>query len=328
MKLVKRLKVFLRIDMVKNKKINLALLAGGWYGEREVSIKSGETVYRALDKGKYDVTLYDPRDSIEALINTGNSIDLAFILLHGRLGEDGSIQGLLEILGIPFVGSGVLTSAIAFNKKIAKEIFKCDGLNVINDQIVSKDKGFSVDQIMEHVGPVTVVKPVAEGSSLGISICRDRDELLRGIDLAFQHDQEVMVENYIKGREVTCCVIGGTELETLPIVEIVPDQGHIFFDYEAKYVAGVTREICPAEVPESLKLKVEDTAKKAHDSLGCKTWSRTDMIISGDDVYVLEVNTIPGMTENSLVPLSARAAGMSLSQLLDRLIDLSLPAEK
>ncbi len=314
--------------MARDKKTNLALLAGGWYGEREISIKSGETVYRALDKEKYDVTLHDPSDGIESLIEDANSIDLAFILLHGRLGEDGSIQGLLEILGIPFVGSGVLASAMAFNKRIAKGIFKRAGLNVVKDQIVYKDKEFSVDQIMGVVGPVTVVKPVAEGSSLGISICQGRDELLRGIDLAFRHDQEVMVESHIQGREVTCCVIGVTELETLPIVEIVPGQGHVFFDYEAKYTAGVTKEICPAEVPEGLRLKIEDTAKRAHISLGCKVWSRTDMIITGDNVYVLEVNTVPGMTENSLVPLSAKAAGMSFSQLLDRLIDLSLTAEK
>jgi D-alanine-D-alanine ligase len=145
--------------------------------------------------------------------------------------------------------------------------------------------------------------------------------------MAFLYNQEVMVESHIQGREVTCCVIGEKELETLPIVEIVPEQGHEFFDYKAKYTAGVTKEICPARLPTALKVKVEDCAKKAHKALKCRTWSRIDMIIKGEDVYVLEINTIPGMTENSLVPLAAKAAGISISQLLDRLIELSFPQQ-
>ena len=318
-------KIFLKMNPYNTKKIEIALLAGGWSGERDISIKSGESVYRALDKNKYNVTRYDPRDDLELLIKARKSIDLAFILLHGKFGEDGSIQGLLDLLSIPFVGSGVLTSAMAFNKKVAKDIFKNAGLNVIKDEMLYKGKEFSIAQIMDRIGPSTVVKPVAEGSSLGVSICHNREELIEGIDLAFLHDQEVMVESYIQGREVSCCVIGGKELETLPIVEILPEQGHEFFDYEAKYTAGVTKEICPARLPTALKVKVEDCAKKAHNALKCRTWSRIDMIIKGEEVYVLEINTIPGMTENSLVPLSARAAGISISQLLDRLIELSLP---
>ena len=311
------------MNQYKNKKIEIALLAGGWSGERDISIKSGDAVYRALDKNRYNVTRYDPHDDLESLIKARKGIDLAFILLHGKFGEDGRIQGLLDLLGIPFVGSGVLTSAMAFNKKVAKDIFKNAGLNVIKDEMISKDKEFSVDQIMDRIGPSTVVKPVAEGSSLGVSICHNRDDLIEGIKMAFLYNQEVMVESHIQGREVTCCVIGEKELETLPIVEIVPEQGHEFFDYKAKYTAGVTKEICPARLPTALKVKVEDCAKKAHKALKCRTWSRIDMIIKGEDVYVLEINTIPGMTENSLVPLAARAAGISISQLLDRLIELS-----
>ncbi len=315
------------MNQYKNKKIEIALLAGGWSGERDISIKSGDAVYRALDKNRYNVTRYDPRDDLESLIKARKGIDLAFILLHGKFGEDGRIQGLLDLLGIPFVGSGVLTSAMAFNKKVAKDIFKNAGLNVIKDEMISKDKEFSVDQIMDRIGPSTVVKPVAEGSSLGVSICHNRDDLIEGIKMAFLYNQEVMVESHIQGREVTCCVIGEKELETLPIVEIVPEQGHEFFDYKAKYTAGVTKEICPARLPTALKVKVEDCAKKAHKALKCRTWSRIDMIIKGEDVYVLEINTIPGMTENSLVPLAAKAAGISISQLLDRLIELSFPQQ-
>jgi D-alanine-D-alanine ligase len=315
------------MNQYKNKKIEIALLAGGWSGERDISIKSGDAVYRALDKNRYNVTRYDPHDDLESLIKARKGIDLAFILLHGKFGEDGRIQGLLDLLGIPFVGSGVLTSAMAFNKKIAKDIFKNAGLNVVKDEMICKDKEFSVDQIMDRIGPSTVVKPVAEGSSLGVSICHNRDDLIEGIKMAFLYNQEVMVESHIQGREVTCCVIGEKELETLPIVEIVPEQGHEFFDYKAKYTAGVTKEICPARLPTVLKVKVEDCAKKAHKALKCRTWSRIDMIIKGEDVYVLEINTIPGMTENSLVPLAAKAAGISISQLLDRLIELSFPQQ-
>ena len=306
------------------KKIEIALLAGGWSRERDVSIRSGEAVFRALDGNKYKVTKYDPRDDLGSLIKAKDNIDLAFILLHGKYGEDGSLQGLLDILNIPFVGSGVLSSAMAFNKRIAKERFKYFGLNVIKDKILYRGKDFFVDQIIEEVGPSMVVKPVNEGSSIGVSICHNRDQLLMGIDQAFQHDQEIMIENYIGGRELSCCVIGANDLETLPVVEIIPGNGHLFFDYEAKYTAGVTKEICPADLHVDLKEKVEDCAKQAHEALMCSVWSRTDMIVEGERVYVLETNTIPGMTENSLVPLSARAAGISFSQLLDRLIALSL----
>jgi D-alanine-D-alanine ligase len=311
----------------KNKKIEIALLAGGWSGEREISIMSGDAVYKALDKDRYNVTRYDPRDDLETLIRARKDIELAFILLHGKFGEDGTIQGLLDLLGIPFVGSGVLPSALAFNKKMAKDIFKNAGLKVIKDEMLYKGKEFSVDHIMDNIGSSTVVKPVAEGSSLGVSVCHTREELIKGIEKAFMHSQEVMVESYIQGREVTCGVIGCKELETLPIVEIMPEQGHKFFDYEAKYTPGATREICPANIPISLKQRIEDYAKKAHNALNCRTWSRIDMIIKGENVYILEINTIPGMTDNSLVPLAARAAGIPLSQLLDRLIKLSLPQE-
>ncbi len=308
-------------------KIEIAILAGGWSGEREISIKSGEAVYRSLDRKRYNVTWYDPLKDLESLLKARQGIDLAFVLLHGKFGEDGRIQGFLDLLNIPFVGSGLLSSAMASNKRVAKGQYKNAGLDVIKDVIIHRGNEFSQEGILESVGPSVVVKPVSEGSSLGVSICHDGDELMEGIKLAFQYDQEVMIERYIKGREVTCCVIGGKELETLPIVEIVPDKGHHFFDYTAKYTPGVTNEICPADLPFSLAERVKVYAKKSHQALGCRVWSRTDMIIHGEIIYVLETNTIPGMTENSLVPLAAKAAGMTFSQLLDRLIELSLDKE-
>ena len=305
-------------------RLRIALLSGGWSGEREISLKSGEAVYRALDKQKYDVTQYDPRDDLNDLIRDKENIDIAFILLHGKFGEDGCMQGFLDLLDISFVGSGVLASALALNKKVAKQLYRSNGLNVVDDVIVNKGGEYAVDQIMETLGPSTVVKPVAEGSSLGMSICHSKEELSKGLESAFQYDEEVLVERYIKGRELTCAVLGNKNLEALPLVEIVPNPEYAFFDYEAKYRPGATKEICPAPLPEEQTRKVQSCAKKAHTALGCRVWSRTDMIVQGEDVYVLETNTIPGITETSLVPLAARTAGLSLSELLDRLIELSL----
>ena len=305
-------------------RLRIALLSGGWSGEREISLKSGEAVYLALDKQKYDVTRYDPRDDLGDLIRDRESIDIAFILLHGKFGEDGCIQGFLDLMGIPFVGSGVLPSALALNKKVAKQLYRSSGLNVVDDVIVNRGGEYPIDQIMETLGTWTVVKPVAEGSSLGMSICHTEEELSRGLQSAFQYDEEVLVERYIKGREVTCAVLGNKSLEALPLIEIVPNPEYAFFDYEAKYKPGATKEICPAPLSEEQTGKAQSCAKRAHEALGCRVWSRTDMIVQADEVYVLETNTIPGMTETSLVPLAAKTAGLSLSELLDRLIELSL----
>jgi D-alanine-D-alanine ligase len=234
------------------------------------------------------------------------------------------MQGFLDLMDIPFVGSGVLPSALALNKNVAKQLYRSNGLNVVDDVIVHKGRDYPVDQIMETVGPSIVVKPVAEGSSLGMSICHTKEELSKGLQSAFQYDQEVLVESYIKGREVTCAVLGNKSLEALPLIEIVPNPEYAFFDYEAKYKPGATKEICPAPLSEKQTRKAQSCAKRAHMALGCRAWSRTDMIVQGEDIYVLETNTIPGMTETSLVPLAAKTAGLSLSELLDRLIQLSL----
>jgi len=305
-------------------KLSIALLAGGWSAEREVSLKSGEAVYRALDARQYAVTRYDPRDDLVRLIQDQDTIDLALVLLHGKFGEDGRIQGFLDLLGIPFVGSGVLPSALALNKKIAKGIYRRSGLQVAEDVIITRQEGVHLSDIIDKLGESLVVKPVAEGSSLGMSLCHTQDALAQGIELAFQYDQEVMVEQYIQGQEVTGCVLGNRSLEALPLVEIRPQKDHSFFDYEAKYTPGATDEICPAPISKTMTEAAQSCAKRAHRALMCEVWSRTDMILQGEKIFVLETNTIPGMTETSLVPLAARAAGMSLSALLDRLIKLSL----
>ena len=308
---------------MKNK-IRVAVLAGGWSGEREVSLKSGNAVYNALNRERYDVTTYDPRDDLGLLIKKRAEIDVAFILLHGKFGEDGRVQGMLDILDIPFVGSGVLASAMAMNKKIAKDVFRGVGLRVADEVILKQGESFSVDRLMDRLGTSVVIKPVSEGSSLGISIANGREEILEGTEKAFQYDREVMAEEYLDGREITCCVLGNRVLETLPVVEIVPDGSHAFFDYEAKYKPGVTNEICPAPIAPALAEEASSCAKKAHRVLKCSVWSRSDMIIRDEALYLLETNTIPGMTETSLFPLAARAAGMTLSDLLDKLIICSL----
>jgi D-alanine-D-alanine ligase len=308
-------------------KKRIALIAGGWSGEREISIKSGKSVLKAFDRKKYHVEWYDPRDDLEKLIAEKRRIDLAFILLHGKFGEDGRIQGLLDILDVPYVGSGVLASAVALNKRMAKEIYKSNGLQVAKDMVLRRSDEYSVRNINERLGPITIVKPVEEGSSLGMSRCGNEDELETGINKAFQHEDKIMVEEYIDGREVTCCVLGNQSLQALPLVEIIPNKEFRFFDYKAKYTPGATREICPAQLSAALAEKIQTCGMEAHRVLECRVWSRTDMIIRDENIYLLETNTIPGMTETSLFPLAAKTAGLTFSELLDQLIFLSLEKE-
>jgi D-alanine-D-alanine ligase len=306
------------------KKSRIAVLAGGWSGEREVSLNSGRAVYNALDKDKYVVTMIDPRDEIETLFEKRDEIDLIFNILHGKLGEDGNMQGFLNILGIPFVGSGVLSSSLCMNKKIAKERYRSAGLQVASHLILNRGKDFSLEEIAKRIGMPLVIKPVSEGSSIGISICRNEVEVREGIENAFSWDREIMLEEYIKGREITCCVLGSSELQALPIIEIVPDSSYTFFDYEAKYKPGASKEICPADIPENLAGEATRIAKTAHKVLHCAVWSRSDMIIRDDKLYLLETNTIPGMTETSLFPLAAKAAGLTMGELLDKFVSFSM----
>lgn len=306
------------------KKLRVALIAGGFSGEREVSLKSGDAVQRALDQNRYEVARYDPRDGLGRLLEGRDRIDLAFVLLHGKYGEDGSIQGFLDLMGIPYVGSGVLASAMALNKKVAKDMYRLAGLRVVDDMYLTAGGAFSLDEILQNLGPSTVVKPVSEGSSLGVCICHGREELNKGLKRAFGYDDEVLVERFVRGKEVTCCVVGNEVLEALPLIEIVPNPEHAFFNYRAKYTPGAAKEICPARVPAKQAEEARSAAESAHRTLRCRVWSRTDMIIHEDKVYVLETNTIPGMTGTSLVPLAAKTAGLSFPEFVDRLIHLSL----
>ena len=246
------------------------------------------------------------------------------IILHGPYGEDGTVQGFLDLLGIPYQGSGVLGSALAMNKIVTKQLYERAGLPVPPYIVYDGDGTVDAAECVARLGLPLVVKPAAGGSSVGMSIVRSADGLQRAIDQALDHDTAVLVEAHIDGTELTGGVIGNNHLEALPLIEIIPDKAHDFFDYVAKYTAGVSQEICPARINEELTQKAQNYAKIAHRALFCRGYSRTDMILQDDEVYVLETNTIPGMTATSLFPQAAQKAGMSFSQVLDKLIELGL----
>lgn len=306
-------------------RLRVALLAGGKSGEREVSLAGARGVLAALDKEKYAVRQYDPAIDLGRLAADAAGLDVAFILLHGPLGEDGSMQGFLDLLGLPYQGSGVLGSALAMNKNLAKILYKQAGLRVADWQMASRRDIDSPENLSAQLCFPLVVKPVGQGSSLGMSIVHDNAALAAGLKRAFDYDSEVMVEEFIRGREITGGVLGNNDLQALPLVEIIPGKDYLFFDYEAKYKAGASREICPADFPEEITRKAQDNALCAHRALRLRGYSRTDMIVSEEgEVFVIETNTIPGMTPTSLLPQAAQAVGYSFSQLLDLLIGLAL----
>ncbi|MDX9817909.1 MAG: D-alanine--D-alanine ligase [Desulfococcus multivorans] len=306
------------------KKLTIALLSGGISSERDVSLKSGNQVFEALDKDKYTVLRYDPKTDLQKLMADAPAIDAALIILHGPYGEDGTVQGMLDLLHIPYQGAGVLGSALAMNKLAAKRLYEKAGLRVAPYACLGAGDAIDVDACIEQLGLPLVIKPVSGGSSIGMSIVKSRDALSAAIEKAFRYDRTVMVEAFIKGLEITVGVIGNDRLESFPPIEILPGDGYEFFDYEAKYTAGATQEICPARIDEALTQKVQHCARIAHEALFLRGYSRTDFILKDGEFYVLETNTIPGMTPTSLLPRAAEAAGLSFSLLLDRLVALSI----
>lgn len=307
-------------------KKTIALLSGGISSEREVSLKSGQQVLESLDKEKYDVRRYDPRTDLPRLVSEASQIDAALILLHGPYGEDGTIQGLLELLNIPYQGAGVLGSALAMNKLATKQMYEKWGIATPPYLAVRRTDRVDADQWVQRLGLPLVVKPVIGGSSIGMTIVRSPDRLAPAVAEAFEQDYTVLVESYIQGTEITGSVLGNDEPEALPLIEIIPDPHHEFFDYEAKYTAGITQEICPALISPALTEKAQTYARMAHQALFCRGYSRTDMIVRDEEIFVLETNTIPGMTPTSLFPQAARVAGISFGRLLDRLIELGIQA--
>lgn len=311
------------------KKLNVALLMGGVSSEREVSLKSGNQVFDALDKEKYNVFRYDPKDDLPKLIADAAKIDVALVILHGRYGEDGTVQGLLDLIGIPYQGSGVLGSAAAINKLAAKKLYEQAGILVPPYMAFHKNETIDPDICDSRLGFPLVVKPVEGGSSIGMSIVNEKKDLPAALEKAFDYDNTIFLEKYIKGMEITGGVIGNDAPEALPLIEIIPGEDYTFFDYEAKYQPGATKEICPARLDHAQTSKAQALAVKAHQALFCKGYSRTDMMVNSEgEIFVLETNTIPGMTPTSLLPQAAQAHGLSFSSLLDRLIELGIEEHK
>jgi D-alanine-D-alanine ligase len=308
-------------------KLRLALIAGGKSAEREVSINSGEQVYQSLDKSRYDIRRYDPRDDLERLVRDAPELDVALVIMHGRGGEDGTLQGMLDLLELPYQGSGVLGSALGMNKELSKILYQQAGLSVSRALFLTRGEALNLREVEAQLGLPVVIKPVNEGSSIGITKAGTLEELERGLKDAFRYDHRVLVEEFLEGVEVTGGVLGNAELTALPLVEIIPAEQYAFFDYEAKYKPGASKEICPARVDAATTKRAQEIALAAHRALHCRGYSRTDMIIRDGDIYVLETNTIPGMTATSLFPQAAKAAGLEFPQLLDRLIELALEKE-
>ncbi|TMD52855.1 MAG: D-alanine--D-alanine ligase [Chloroflexi bacterium] len=255
------------------------------------------------------------------VMTNNEPIDVVLIALHGTWGEDGRIQGLLDTIGVPYTGSGVLASALAMDKEVAKTVLAAAGLDVPRGVVVTGTTEQDLDAA-RSVGIPAFVKPVSSGSSVGASIVAHAADLPAAIALALRYDSRALVEEQLKGRELTVPVIGNDDLTALPVIEILTKRA--FFDYSAKYDAGESEEVCPAEIPPEVAKRAQDLAVRAHRALRCRGMSRTDFVWSGDRMVALEVNTIPGMTANSLLPKAARAAGIGFGDLLARFIDWAL----
>lgn len=307
----------------------IAVLLGGVSAEREVSLNSGTMIAAALRDRGHDVTEFDTADLAFITELTTLDPDIVYIALHGRLGEDGTMQGLLEILGIPYVGSGVLASALAMAKVQAKQRYEQVGIPtppyvVLSRRADSADLVATAQRITGALGGEVVVKPALEGSSLGLSIVRHAEQLVPALETAFSYDETVVVERFIAGTEVTVGVVGNDAPEALPTIEVVANAGE-FYDYESKYAPGGSEHVIPARVGEAMNARCSELAVAAHVALGCRTISRSDLIVDADgNPWVLETNTLPGMTSTSLVPDMARARGVEYPELCEWLIALGL----
>lgn len=301
------------------RKLRVAVLMGGVSAEREISLKSGQNVIAALrNSGKFKIKVYDPKYDLVKLYQDKNKIDVAFPVLHGPFGEDGTIQGFLELLKIPYVGSGVLACALAMDKIASRKIFEQEGLKVPPYQIL--DESDNRAKVLKIHFPA-VIKPKDQGSSIGVTICQNLTSFKKAATCAFKYSNPILVEKYLKGIEITGCVLGNENPKALPIVQIQPSK--TFFNFQAKY-DGTTKEIVPAKISKKKFLKAQKISLLAHKVLGCRGLSRSDMIMVDDIIYLLELNTIPGLTTESLFLKAAQACGISFPNLLEKLVNLAL----
>jgi len=303
--------------------IRVAVLKGGRSAERAVSLNSGAQAATALRTAGFDVVEIDTGEDDFIAELVAADVNVAFIALHGRFGEDGTVQGLCELLELPYVGSGVLASALAMDKVMSKRFFSDAGLSTPDYAVLHRHALYDINALVEDLGEKTVVKPANEGSSVGMTIVHDPSELSEAIEKAFGFDRQVLVERFVAGTEVTVAVLGNDEVVALPTLEIVPENE--FYDYDSKYVPGMCRHIIPARVSAAAAEECQRLSVEAHKTLGCRGLSRADTIVAEDgSVWLLEVNTIPGMTSTSLVPDAARAAGIEFPELCRKLVEFAL----
>lgn len=328
------------------KKIKVAVLSGGPSSEHEVSLNSAKNVLKALDLNKFKILdIKISKDNIWLDSSTNKSlsekeglkylreqkVDLVFIIIHGEYGEDGTLQKLLEDEGIKYTGSSSEASKLAMDKVASSKILTDVNLLVptyisINKEDWQKESQRHIDLALSGFGLPLVVKPTDRGSSVGTHIINENSQIITTVDDAFQFSENVMLQEFIRGREITCAVIEGKKGEDLPLIptEIIPDTKHDFFNYVAKYEKGESIELTPPDLPDEMIKKIQISAIKAHASIGCTGISRSDFILADNNLYILEINTIPGMTETSLVPQGAKALGIEFSILVETIIESAL----
>ncbi|GAB6459395.1 D-alanine--D-alanine ligase [Bacillus cereus group sp. MYBK71-2] len=300
--------------------MRIGVIMGGVSSEKQVSIMTGNEMIAHLDKSKYDIVPITLNEKMD-LIEKAKDIDFALLALHGKYGEDGTVQGTLESLGIPYSGSNMLSSGICMDKNISKKILRYEGIETPDWIELTKMEDLNLDEL-DKLGFPLVVKPNSGGSSVGVKIVYDKDELISMLETVFEWDSEVVIEKYIKGDEITCSIFDGKQL---PIISI--RHAAEFFDYNAKYDdAGTIEEVI--ELPAELKERVNKASLACYKVLKCSVYARVDMMVKDGIPYVMEVNTLPGMTQASLLPKSAGAAGIHYSKLLDMIIETSLRVRK
>jgi D-alanine-D-alanine ligase len=317
-------------DRVKARLANLdvkslgrvGVLLGGRSGEREISLMSGNGVLQALLSKGVDAHGFDPgeRNPTELVKEKFNRV---FIALHGRYGEDGTIQGLLEILGLPYTGSGVLASALAIDKIATKQIWISNGLSTPEFEELTANSDWNA--VVKHLGLPLIVKPAHEGSSLGLTKVKSVEELPAAYQLAAGLDKKVIAETCIIGDELTCPLVGyGETAEALPVIKIIPPQAN--YDFHNKYFSDETRYLCPTGLVPEVNERVQELALAAYRALGCRTWGRADLMLDQKTgkPYLLEMNTSPGMTSHSLVPMAAKAVGVEYAELVLWLLSQTL----
>lgn len=309
--------------MVNPKECKVALLAGGSSGEREISIASGKGAKEALETAGFQVTQIDPSNKNDLRKLIEDEFDVAFLCLHGKMGEDGTVQGFLETLKIPYTCSGVQASANAIDKIKSKILYRNSNIPTANSVILNSYTSVTTREIVDTIGLPCVIKPATEGSALGVEIVSDENSIQEAIERVRKIDTSILIEQFIDGIEITVAVLGNDDPYALPVIEIIPTGE--FYDFESKYAPGGSKHICPARLKDTETELAKEYAIKAHKALGCSGVSRSDFIVDKDSKpWILETNTIPGMTSTSLLPDAARAANISFPELCKRLIEYAL----